>query len=242
MTHAKMTFIVIDPNTGKPADLTKLARAEGWLDMVTDCADPQYIADCRFALGQDNEVYVVDDDGNSAKAPPGRFEVRWKLPEGMMTEEEWEKDKKRLTSLIGEVDNGSVDEAGDMVSYDMPELIKRSTDFAPPSRGRSTMSDYGDLCKELRSEKQARNAERHRKATDDYVPARSLAEDHHWTLRNHDGQHFALLGPGWILNLWPSSGRWQYDPNHRGPPLHIPKSWTLLDVVHAAVDAEKERT
>ena len=48
---------------------------------------------------------------------------------------------------------------------------------------------------------------------------------------------------GWIINLYPrrqgATGRIYHDPHHRGPFLPLPCDWTLLDVVLAAVAAER---
>ena len=43
------------------------------------------------------------------------------------------------------------------------------------------------------------------------------------------------FSPDYIYNLYPSTQRIYSDPKHRGPFLKIPKPWTLLDVVKAAV-------
>lgn len=44
---------------------------------------------------------------------------------------------------------------------------------------------------------------------------------------------------GYIINIYPrrngANGRVYHDPNHPGPLLPLPRHWTLLDVVLAAI-------
>ena len=66
--------------------------------------------------------------------------------------------------------------------------------------------------------------------------ALSMPSKGHYQLR-HASRH-------WIINLYPrrSGGnpRVYHDCHHRGPVLRLPRHWTLLDAVQAAIDAEME--
>lgn len=79
-----------------------------------------------------------------------------------------------------------------------------------------------------------------------FEPARSLARQHGMLLLNPSDGCYQLrhLTRGWIVNLYPRrkgfTPRIYHDPHHRGPFFKVPELWTLLDVVRAAIDEEKE--
>ncbi len=74
--------------------------------------------------------------------------------------------------------------------------------------------------------------------------AADLAHRNGMTLRNHSDGCYQLrhVAKGWIINLYPRHGgfspRVYHDPHHRGPFLALPRMWTLLDVVRAAIAQE----
>lgn len=48
----------------------------------------------------------------------------------------------------------------------------------------------------------------------------------------------------WSVDLWPTFADWsrvQWDPEHTGPALTLPRPWTILDAVNAMI-AEKNGT
>lgn len=64
-----MLFTVIDKKTGSYPDLEKIAREEDWASGLIYC-------DVNgFAIGEDGALLLVDDCGNFAYCPDGRFEV-----------------------------------------------------------------------------------------------------------------------------------------------------------------------
>ena len=68
-------FTVIDTLTGKEPDIEKIALDEGWARGLTYC-DME-----GFALCQDGTLILLDECGNSAYCPAGRFKVTINTPE-----------------------------------------------------------------------------------------------------------------------------------------------------------------
>ena len=68
-------FTVTDMLTGKPPDVEEIARYEDWARQLVWC-DME-----RFALCQDRTLILLDECGNSAYCPPGRFKVTINTPE-----------------------------------------------------------------------------------------------------------------------------------------------------------------
>lgn len=64
-----MIFNVIDLKTGTNADVEKIALKEDWAKNLLYC----YIY--GFYIGQNGELILVDDCGNCATCPPGRFKI-----------------------------------------------------------------------------------------------------------------------------------------------------------------------
>ena len=61
-----MTFKVIDNKTGKEPNLYKICREE-WTDDLVTCDIDQ------FAVTEDGHLILMDDCGNFAYCPDGRF-------------------------------------------------------------------------------------------------------------------------------------------------------------------------
>lgn len=85
------------------------------------------------------------------------------------------------------------------------------------------------------------------------APAASqLAEMHGLKLTLLDGEEmfFRLQWWGkerliWSVDLWPTFGDWarvEWDPNHKGPILPLPRPWTILDAVNAMIEAKDKQT
>jgi hypothetical protein len=90
-----------------------------------------------------------------------------------------------------------------------------------------------------------RDGKRRRKRADvDFDEAAAYARDHVMILKDcGDGVHYQLYGAsGWLLDIYPGNQR-LYQPRRppRAPYLRIDveDEWTLMDVVKAAVSAER---
>ncbi len=72
-----------------------------------------------------------------------------------------------------------------------------------------------------------------------FEEARRLAECNGLRLRRCTEVHYQLKPQdgSWLKNIYPSNRRIYADPNKRGPFLHVPDDWTLIDVVRAAAKA-----
>ena len=64
-----MHFTVIDSKTGEYPDVEKIALKEEWAKRLVYCDID------GFYLGQDGELILVDDCGNCATCPTGRFKI-----------------------------------------------------------------------------------------------------------------------------------------------------------------------
>ena len=64
-------FTVIDKTTGQEADLEQLALKEPWAKGLCYC-DME-----GFAIGQDGDLYLLDECGKWVYPPQDRFEIRW---------------------------------------------------------------------------------------------------------------------------------------------------------------------
>lgn len=103
------------------------------------------------------------------------------------------------------------------------------------------MSDLGEYFRDVRELGRIDKRKRlDRSANQDTLDeARALAAQHGMSLSPYDAgaYHYQLreMRPGgWIVNLYPSTGRIYQDANRPGPYLRVPRNWTLLDVVRAA--------
>ena len=92
-----------------------------------------------------------------------------------------------------------------------------------------------------------RDGKRRRTRADaDFDEAAQYARDHVMILKDcGDGIHYQLYGPGgWLLDIYPGNQR-LYRPHRlpRAPFLRIAveDEWTLMDVVKAAVSAERSK-
>ena len=64
-----MQFNVIDLKTGINPDVERIALEEDWAKNLVYCDID------GFYLGQDGELILVDDCGNCATCPAGRFKI-----------------------------------------------------------------------------------------------------------------------------------------------------------------------
>ena len=64
-------FTVIDKNTCQEADLEQIALKAPWAKGLCYC-DME-----GFAIGQDGDMYLLDECGRWTYPPQDRFEVRW---------------------------------------------------------------------------------------------------------------------------------------------------------------------
>lgn len=64
-------FTVIDKKTGKYPNLEQIALKEDWAKNLIYCDID------GFYLGEDGNLVLVDDCGNSAWCPCGRFKIVW---------------------------------------------------------------------------------------------------------------------------------------------------------------------
>jgi hypothetical protein len=64
-----MIFRVIDTLTGQPPDLRNIALTEDWADVLMS-ADME-----GFAIEEDGTLLLLDECGNFAYCPEGRFRV-----------------------------------------------------------------------------------------------------------------------------------------------------------------------
>lgn len=76
-----------------------------------------------------------------------------------------------------------------------------------------------------------------------FQEAQTLAEANGLYLVRHAKVHYQLSPDdrSWLLNIYPSNRRLYHDPKKPGPFLRVPPDWTLLDVVKAALKAEKAK-
>ena len=64
-------FIVIDRNTNKEADTYEIARNEEWAKNLIYC-DIE-----GFCISEDGQLILLDECGNYAFCPEGRFEIKF---------------------------------------------------------------------------------------------------------------------------------------------------------------------
>lgn len=83
--------------------------------------------------------------------------------------------------------------------------------------------------------------ENYARAMEHYETARDLATENGFALQQHSTWHFSLtcVQDGkrkWRFNLYPSNQRIYWDRKcGKAPFLNLPKPWTFLDVVSAAI-------
>lgn len=66
-----MTFTIIDTKTGEYPDCEKIALKEDWAKRLIYCDID------GFYIGEDGTLVLVDDCGNMAVPPYGRFTIVW---------------------------------------------------------------------------------------------------------------------------------------------------------------------
>jgi len=72
----KNLFRVIDERTGEEADIKQIALNEEWASRLVYCDMD------GFAVSEGAELLLLDECGNMAWCPPGRFRVVWAHEEG----------------------------------------------------------------------------------------------------------------------------------------------------------------
>lgn len=95
---------------------------------------------------------------------------------------------------------------------------------------------------ESRNDRYERRKQSRERAQVDYREASILAEKHGLRLTIKTQAHYQLSKPsGWLINVYPGNHRLYHDRNRPKPPyLNVPMGlWTLLDVVKAAIEANK---
>jgi hypothetical protein len=65
----EIKFKVLDKATGQSPDITKLAREEEWASDLMSC-DME-----GFAIEEDGTIILLDECGNFAYCPEGRFKI-----------------------------------------------------------------------------------------------------------------------------------------------------------------------
>lgn len=68
-----LSFDVVDPKTGEYPNLEKIALRENWAKGLMYCDMD------GFAIMEDGELLLLDDCGNFAYCPSGRFEIHTSL-------------------------------------------------------------------------------------------------------------------------------------------------------------------
>lgn len=66
-----LPFVVIDPSTGEYPDLEKIALSEEWAQGLVYCDMD------GFVVAEDGTLILLDECGNFAYCPPGRFVIRY---------------------------------------------------------------------------------------------------------------------------------------------------------------------
>lgn len=77
------TFTVVDTLTGKYPDMRKIALKEEWAKELIYC-DME-----GFAVMEDGNLILMDECGQLAYCPQGRFEVVWESPGGVVWVYAW---------------------------------------------------------------------------------------------------------------------------------------------------------
>ncbi len=103
------------------------------------------------------------------------------------------------------------------------------------------MTDWTAYKQGQREQKQKNAAH----ATATFIEARTLALDNGMKLVAKTEIHYQLSfwkehRKIWLLNVYPSNQRLYPDSHCKAPFLHVPKPWTFLDVVQAAIRANTE--
>jgi len=104
------------------------------------------------------------------------------------------------------------------------------------------MSDTAEVYKLIAERERIRKGERRDLAAAAFPDIRSRAEEHGLRLVRHTEAHYQLrpADGSWILNICPGNRRLYSDPKKVAPWLSVPVDWTLLDVVNAAIAAERK--
>jgi len=78
--------------------------------------------------------------------------------------------------------------------------------------------------------------------------AQDLAYDNNMDLVQHGSPwHFSLTqykkngNTSWILHLYPSKQRIYRDKHYKAPFLKLPRPWTFLDIVKAAIKVKEKK-
>lgn len=105
------------------------------------------------------------------------------------------------------------------------------------------MSDIGEVFAGLRTLEQERRKSNRQAATVQASEAIALASASSLILTRHSDAHYTLRcdHQDWTLNVYPGNRRIHGSHNYDRPPyLKLPKEWTLLDVVKAAIGTPSE--
>lgn len=98
------------------------------------------------------------------------------------------------------------------------------------------MSDEGEMWKQEKARRTKGKRQRRAVSSRLFDRAQGLAEAHGLVLLRHTEVHYSLRKPdAWMIELYPGNGRIYSPKLHRGPYLDLPRPWTVLDAVKAAV-------
>lgn len=96
--------------------------------------------------------------------------------------------------------------------------------------------------KEIQEERHVRR----RQAADDFSDAARLANEHGLVLTQCTEAHYQIRAfedghVCWLYNVYPGKRRIWPDRKYRGPFIHLPMNWGLVDVVEAVAKRHEER-
>lgn len=99
------------------------------------------------------------------------------------------------------------------------------------------MSDTADVYRAMKAYRQEQASESRDLSAKLFAEASRLAKEGGMSLTRRSDAHYQLrhAQDGWLLNLYPGNGRVYGDRNKpRGPFLHLPDGWTVIDAVESA--------
>lgn len=113
-----LSFDVVDPKTGEYQNLEKIALREDWAKGLMYCDMD------GFAIMEDGELLLLDDCGNFAYCPNGRFEIHTRpIIENNGRRSMFEELKSRIEEWIGAPGQGDFYAGKDAALYAVLDLI-----------------------------------------------------------------------------------------------------------------------
>jgi len=146
---------------------------------------------------------------------------------------------ERLREFVQRVADGEL-ELDCVIQDNAKTVLEDTREAATQHRRAESMSDIGDLYRELRKERQQAGAARSAQAASDYEAAVHAALQGGWSIMQY-GDQYNLSGPnGELYQLYPSNQRVYRPKGKHGLFLRLPKPWTLLDAVAAAIGGQSQ--